>query len=143
MAIKYFNEDVPAPKFPKGLCREWIKETILTEGKIPGELSFIFCSDNYLLEVNRKYLAHDYYTDIITFDDVVGNRINGDIFISVERVRENSVEFKSEFSDELHRIIIHGVLHLLGYKDKLKKDKTLMTEKEDYYLNQLKKINVT
>lgn len=137
MSIQYFNEDVPFPNLKKRKSTNWIKETILIEEKIVGDISFIFCSDNYLLEVNKTYLNHDYYTDIITFDYVEGTRINGDIFISVDRVRENSVEFKTTVEDEMNRILIHGVLHLLGYKDKNKKDKLLMTEKEDYYLKLL------
>ena len=112
----------------------WIKETIHSEGKKSGEISFIFCSDNYLLEVNKKYLNHDYFTDIITFDYVENNIISGDIFISCDRVKENAKEFDKTFENELSRIIIHGVLHLLGYKDKVKKDKLLMTQKEDFYL---------
>lgn len=137
MGIQYFNEDVPLPKLRKRKSTSWIKETILFEGKRVGDISFIFCSDNYLLEVNKTYLDHDYFTDIITFDYVEGSLINGDIFISIDRVRENSIEFKTTFDDELNRILIHGVLHLLGYKDKNKKDKLLMTEKEDIYLKLL------
>lgn len=138
MGIQYFNEDVPFPRLRKRKSTNWIKETILTEGKIVGDISFIFCSDNYLLEVNKTYLDHDYFTDIITFDYVEGNLINGDIFISVDRVLENSAEFKTTIEDEMNRILIHGILHLLGYKDKNKKDKLLMTEKEDYFLKLLK-----
>lgn len=137
MGIQYFNEDVPLPKIKKRNSTKWIKETILSEGKRVGDISFIFCSDNYLLEVNKTYLDHDYFTDIITFDYVEGSVINGDIFISVDRVLDNSVEFTTTFEDELNRILIHGILHLLGYKDKSKKDKLLMTEKEDYYLKLL------
>jgi len=137
MGIQYFNEDVPLPKLKKRNSSNWIKTTILSEEKRVGDISFIFCSDNYLLEVNKTYLDHDYFTDIITFDYVEGNLINGDIFISVDRVLDNSVEFKTTFEDELNRILIHGVLHLLGYKDKNKKDKLLMTEKEDFYLKLL------
>jgi len=137
MGIQYFNEDVPLPKIKKRNSTKWIRETILFEGKGVGDISFIFCSDNYLLEVNKTYLDHDYFTDIITFDYVEGTLINGDIFISVDRVLDNSVEFKTTFEDELNRILIHGVLHLLGYKDKIKKDKLLMTEKEDFYLKLL------
>lgn len=137
MGIQYFNEDVPLPKLKKRKSTIWIKETILYEGKRVGDISFIFCSDNYLLEVNKTYLDHDYFTDIITFDYVEGTLINGDIFISVDRVRENSMEFKTTFDDELNRILIHGILHLLGYKDKKVKDKLLMTEKEDFFLNLL------
>jgi len=136
MSIKYFNEDVPLPK-KKRRTSNWIKETILLEEKIVGDVSFIFCSDNYLLEVNKKYLTHDYYTDIITFDYVEGELISGDIFISTDRVIENAKEFSTTMENELNRILIHGILHLLGYKDKIKKDKELMTFKEDYYLNVL------
>lgn len=134
MSVKYFNEGIAFPKVKKRITSRWIKQVISIEEKRVGDISFIFCSDEYLLDVNRKYLNHDYYTDIITFDDVEGNVINGDIFISVDRVKENSIEFQTSFENEIHRIIIHGVLHLLGYKDKAKKDKKLMTEKEDWYL---------
>jgi len=137
MGIQYFNEDVPLPKIKKRNSTKWIRETILSEEKRVGDISFIFCSDNYLLEVNKTYLDHDYFTDIITFDYVEGALINGDIFISVDRVLDNSVEFKTTFENELNRILIHGILHLLGYKDKNKKDKLLMTEKEEFYLKLL------
>lgn len=138
MSIQYFNEDVPLPKLKKRKSSNWIKHTIQAEGKRVGDISFIFCSDSYLLEVNKSYLNHDYFTDIITFDYVEGFLVSGDIFISVDRVLDNSIEFKTIFEDELNRILIHGILHLLGYKDKDKKDKILMTEKEDLYLKLLK-----
>jgi len=138
MSINFFNEDVSLPKLKKRKLISWIKNVIQSEGKKVGQVSFIFCSDDYLLEVNKKYLDHDYYTDIITFDYVEENVIQGDIFISVDRVKENSVTFRTIFEDEIHRILIHGILHLIGYKDKLKKDKHLMTTKEDFYLNELK-----
>lgn len=134
MSVHYFNEDIAFPKIKKRISSGWIKQVISIEGKRVGDISFIFCSDEYLLDVNRKYLNHDYYTDIITFDNGEGIVINGDIFISVDRVKENSKVFETSFDDEVHRILIHGVLHLLGYKDKTKKDKLLMTEKEDLYL---------
>lgn len=137
MSIQYLSEDISIPKFQKRKMTQWIKDTILTEGKIPGDMTFIFCSDQYLLEVNKQYLNHDYFTDIITFDYVENNVISGDIFISCERVKENAAEFHTGFDNELRRIIIHGVLHLIGYKDKSKKDKLLMTSKEDFYLNKL------
>lgn len=137
MSIQYCSEDLAVPKFQKRKITRWIKETITSEGKTLGDISFIFCSDTYLLEVNKQYLNHDYFTDIITFDYVEGNLISGDIFISCDRVKENAAEFKTGFDNELFRIIIHGVLHLLGYKDKSKKDKLLMTEKEDLYLKVL------
>jgi len=134
MSIQYFNEDIAFPKVKKRITSNWIKQVISIEEKRVGDISFIFCSDEYLLDVNRKFLNHDYYTDIITFDNVEDNVINGDIFISVDRVKENSIEFETSFDNEIHRILIHGVLHLLGFKDKVKKDKILMTEKEDLYL---------
>lgn len=137
MSIQYFSEDVPVPKLKRRVTSQWIKQVIASEGKRVGDISFIFCSDSYLLNVNKKYLEHDYFTDIITFDYVEGLVISGDIFISVDRVNENSVEFETTVTDELNRILIHGILHLLGYKDKQKKDKLLMTEKEDFYLNVL------
>lgn len=137
MSIHYCVEDVSSPKIQKRKITNWIKDTIVSEGKITGDISFIFCSDDYLLEVNKQYLDHDYFTDIITFDYVADNIISGDIFISCDRVKENASEFKIEYLYELSRIIIHGVLHLLGYKDKSKKDKALMTQKEDFYLKVL------
>jgi len=137
MNISFFSEDVSSPKFKKRVISTWIKNVILAEGKVTGNISFIFCSDDYLLQVNRKYLNHDFFTDIVTFDYVEGSLISGDIFISTDRVRENAVEFNTSFENELNRIMIHGVLHLLGFKDKNKKDKIQMSGKEDFYLNEL------
>lgn len=137
MSIQYCSEDISVPKFQKRKITRWIKETITSEEKTLGDISFIFCSDTYLLEVNKQYLNHDYFTDIITFDYVENGLISGDIFISCDRVKENAAEFNTGFENELFRIIIHGVLHLLGYKDKSKKDKLLMTSKEDFYLKVL------
>ncbi|HZL11112.1 MAG TPA: rRNA maturation RNase YbeY [Prolixibacteraceae bacterium] len=137
MSVMYFSEDVPFPQLKKRRTSNWIKEVIISEEKRVGDISFIFCSDNYLLEVNKKYLDHDYFTDIITFDYVEDGQINGDIFISIDRVTENSKDFNTTLDNELHRILVHGILHLLGYKDKIDKDKIIMTEKEDYYLKVL------
>lgn len=105
-----------------------------SEIKTLGDISIIFCSDNYILDVNLRYLHHDYFTDVITFDYCEGNRLSGDLFISVDSVRENAVEFGTEFDDELHRVIVHGLLHLIGYDDHTLEDQKLMREKEDYYL---------
>jgi rRNA maturation RNase YbeY len=140
MSINYFAEDISIPKIKRRLTSGWIKNTIVSEGKFPGDISFIFCSDDYLLDVNRKFLQHDYFTDIITFDYVEHGHVNGDIFISVDRVKENAGKFSKTFENELNRILIHGILHLLGYKDKEKRDKELMTEREDFYLNRLDEI---
>ncbi|WP_437921135.1 rRNA maturation RNase YbeY [Sphingobacterium sp. LRF_L2] len=139
MALKdilFFSEDVEFIVKEKQKLREWIAGTIKLEGfKRIGELNFIFCSDAYLLEINKQYLNHDTYTDIVTFDsseeeDVIA----GDIFISVERTAENASKFSVSTRDELHRVIIHGVLHLCGYHDKKKEDKELMTQKENEHL---------
>jgi len=137
MSILYFTEDVPFPKLKRRKTSDWVKKVIISEGKSVGDISFIFCSDTYLLDVNRKYLSHDYFTDIITFDYVDNKIISGDIFISTDRINDNAKEFSTTFENEIHRILVHGVLHLLGYKDKSKKDKVLMTEKENYYLKVL------
>lgn len=109
----------------------WIKEVIASEGKKAGEISFIFCNDEYLLEINQQYLDHDTYTDIISFDNSVGNILNGDIFISTERVAENASEYGVTFEEEIKRVIVHGVLHFCGYKDKSKEEAQLMRTKEE------------
>ena len=113
----------------------WIINSIINESKRVGELSFIFCTDEYLLEKNIQFLDHDTYTDIITFDYCEGDIISGDIFVSVERVTENANKFGVNFENELDRVIIHGVLHLAGYKDKSKEEANTMREKEDFYLS--------
>lgn len=134
MSIGFYNEDVACPKIRRRATGEWIKGAIKDQGKKTGDISFVFCSDAYLLEINKKYLEHNYFTDIITFDYVEGERVSGDIFISVDRVHENAELFKTSFSDELNRIIIHGVLHLVGFKDKSAEEKKVMTDMEDFYL---------
>ena len=122
------------------LCRKknlskWIAEVVLKEKRALGDIAFIFCSDRQLNKINHKYLNTNNLTDIITFDYCDGKIISGDIFISVERVRENASLYQFLFLDELHRVMIHGVLHLLGYSDKTKKGKIEMTQKEDLYLS--------
>jgi probable rRNA maturation factor len=109
----------------------WISRVIDSEAKKEGDINYIFCDDNYLLEINQQYLDHDTLTDIISFDYSVGNELHGDIFISVERVRENAEDFKVSFDEELKRVMIHGVLHYCGYKDKTESDEQLMRSKED------------
>lgn len=134
--ISFFSEDIDFTLKQKAKVRSWIGDTIKAEGfSRIGELSFVFCSDDYLLEINKQYLNHDTYTDIVTFDSSESEEvIAGDIFISVERTRENAEKFGVSETDELHRVIIHGVLHLCGYYDKEKADKELMTAKENEYL---------
>jgi len=115
--------------------KNWIKKVLKQEDKTTGNISYVFCTDNYLLNINRQFLQHDFYTDIITFDYSENNKIEGEIFISIDRVKENASTFKQPFQKELLRTIIHGVLHLCGYKDKNPKDKKRMREKEDEALN--------
>ena len=134
--IQFFEEDITFKLKNKTQIRQWISNTIVAEGFKLRELNYIFCSDAYLLQINQQYLDHDTYTDIVTFDNAEDKGIIiGDIFISIERIRENAAKFSVSESDELHRVIIHGALHLLGYKDKMPADKKKMTQKEDLYLN--------
>ncbi len=117
---------------------EWISNTILHENFKEGELNYIFCSDEYLLDKNVKFLNHNTLTDIISFDYTMGKLISGDIFISIERVLENSQTFSVSFVDELHRVMIHGILHYCGYKDSSPEQKEEMRTKENFYLAALK-----
>ena len=114
---------------------KWLKDAIVSEDKELGEINYIFCDDKYLLKKNQEYLQHDTFTDIITFDYTEENRLCADIFISIERVKENAITFAIPFETELRRVIIHGVLHLMGYKDKSQEDAEIMRSKEDYYLS--------
>lgn len=132
--VRYYCEDIKFIFKNKLANNRWLKMVAGSEIKTLGDISIIFCSDNYILDVNLRYLHHDYFTDVITFDYCEGNRLSGDLFISVDSVRENAVEFGTEFNDELHRVIVHGLLHLIGYDDHTLEDQKLMREKEDYYL---------
>ncbi len=136
--IEFYFEEVEISGFPEKETRDWVARTIQSEGGKPGDISFIFCNDAYLLELNEQYLQHDTLTDIITFDycEETG-LVSGDIFISLDRVRENAIELNLSPDEELKRVIIHGVLHLLGYKDKAPADEALMRQKENYYLTLL------
>jgi len=141
-AISFFEEDIQFKLKNKAQVRQWITQTIVAEGYKLKELTYIFCSDAYLLQINQQYLDHDTYTDIVTFDNSEEEgKIVGDIFISIERIRENAQKFKVSETDELHRVIIHGVLHLLGYTDKTTLSKEKMTQKEDEYLSKRSFIN--
>jgi rRNA maturation RNase YbeY len=132
--IAFFTENIHFRLRNKKHIRAWISDAVINEGKIPGEISVIFCNDSFLLDMNIRYLNHDTLTDIITFEYSEGPLISGDIFISIERVKENARLFSKSFNDELHRVIIHGVLHLCGYKDKTTKDTATMRKKEEAYL---------
>jgi len=114
--------------------RKWVKSILEKEGKIAGDIAYVFCNDEYLLDLNEKYLKHDTLTDIITFDYSEKETLSGDIFISIERVAENAVSYNTTLSAELGRVMAHGILHLSGYKDKTSEDKKLMRSKEDFYL---------
>ncbi len=132
--IFHHKEDVSFLPNNKIELRKWINNSIKNEGKVPSDINFIYCSDEYLLDLNKSSLNHDYYTDIITFDYCEGKEVSGDLFISIDRVRENANEMNLTFEDELHRVMIHGVLHLCGYKDKTKNDTETMRSKENFYL---------
>lgn len=115
--------------------RKWISKSIVKLGRSIGDINYIFCNDDYLLNINQEYLKHDTYTDIVSFDYSDETMLSGDIFISTERVQENATFFKTVFLDELHRVLIHGLLHFVGYKDKTDKQKLEMRKQEDYYLS--------
>jgi probable rRNA maturation factor len=133
--IYFHAENISFQLKQKMLLKRWIKHVISAEQKIPGDINYIFVSDEALLEMNRNVLNHDYYTDIITFDYCEESSISGDLFISIDRVNENSMTEKTVFENELHRVMIHGILHLCGYGDKSKAEEKKMRAKEDFYLN--------
>ena len=138
--VRYFNEDIKFSLKARILNNKWLRMVAESEVKRLGDINIIFCSDNYILDVNMKYLQHDYFTDIITFDYCEGNVLNGDLFISIDSVRENARFYGTEFEDELNRVIVHGVLHLIGYDDHTEADQKTMRSKEDYYLELRKSI---
>lgn len=131
MAISYYAEDIKLPAIKKRATNTWIKEVAKAYDKKVGNIAYIFCSDEKILEVNKQYLQHDYYTDIITFDYTEEDVISGDLFISLDTVKSNSEQFHTDYNEELHRIIIHGILHLCGINDKGPGERELMTEKEN------------
>lgn len=134
-AIQFFEEDISYTLKDKTKIRQWIIAAIIAEGFKLSELSYIFCSDAYLLQINQQYLNHDTYTDVISFGhSEEEDEIAGDIFISIPRIRENARKFNVSETEELHRVIIHGTLHLLGYTDKSVAAKKRMTKREDFYL---------
>ena len=132
----YFFQDTSFSFKQRRLNNLWLKTVAGSEAKTLGQVNIIFCSDNYILDVNQKYLSHDYFTDVITFDYCEGNTLSGDIFISVDSVRENAIEYgAASFEEELNRVIVHGLLHLIGYDDKTTSQQKVMRSKEDYYLD--------
>lgn len=132
--ISYFFEDTDFIFKGKALNNRWLKIVAESEIRRLGQISIIFCSDNYILDINQRFLQHDYFTDIITFDYCEGDRLSGDLFISVDSVRENAIEYGSSFNDELNRVMVHGILHLIGYDDHTDEDIRQMRSKENYYL---------
>lgn len=137
--IQYFSENIPMPALKKQKINRWIKQTANNYEKKVGEIAYIFCNNERILEINRQYLQHDYYTDIITFDDSTDSTISGDIFISLETVKSNAEDFSVDFEEELHRVIIHGILHLCGQDDITPELKAEMIRKENKALEELKK----
>ena len=115
--ISYYFEDTDFIFKNKTLNNRWLRLVAESEIRRIGQVSIIFCSDNYILDINQKYLQHDYFTDIITFDYCEGDRLSGDLFISVDSVRENALEYGTDFKEELNRVIVHGLLHLIGYDE--------------------------
>jgi rRNA maturation RNase YbeY len=134
-AIQFFSEKIRYRLPNPGKTKTWVKSVIKKEGASLEGINFIFCTDKYLQEINIEYLNHKTFTDIITFNYGDKKTIEGDVYISIERVKENALKFQVPFQHELHRVIIHGVLHLLGYNDKTKTEKARMREKEDAYLS--------
>lgn len=131
MAISFYTEDIELPQINQQAVANWIREVAKMYNKRVGDISYIFCSDEKILEVNRQYLKHDYYTDIITFDYTAGNRLSGDLFISLDTVRSNSESLHTPYNEELHRTIIHGILHLCGINDKGPGEREIMEANEN------------
>ena len=134
--IQYSSEDI-APIEIKQKTTDWLTSLLISEGFKAGKIHYIFMSDEALLKINRQFLHHDYYTDIITFDYVRGKTVSGDIFVSLPRIKENARIHNTDYNLEVHRVLAHGLLHLCGYKDKTADEQCLMRERENFYLNLL------
>lgn len=130
--IQFFYENLPESVNTD--YKQWLEDLILSEGKKLGEINYIFCDDEYLLKINQDYLQHDYYTDIITFDYVKGKTISAEIFVSLQRISDNASTLSRDYEDELRRVLAHGILHLIGYKDKTEEEEKEMRRMEDLYL---------
>ena len=137
--ISYHTEDIKKPNICTRRTSAWVKKVAASHGKTIGEIAYIFCSDPYILEVNKQYLQHDYFTDVITFDYTEGSKISGDIFISLDTVETNAEQFGVDFYEELERVIIHGILHLCGFKDKEPAEEAKMREEENKAISSLEK----
>jgi rRNA maturation RNase YbeY len=133
--IRFFTEDIQFELKQKNKLRKWIESVLVQNKKKAESINYIFTSDQYLLDINKQYLNHNYFTDIITFNNASAQEsLQADIFISVERVKDNAKSLKTPFTDELHRVMIHGILHLIGFDDKTDQGKTEMRKKENHYL---------
>lgn len=137
--INYFFEDTNFKFNKRRATSKWLKSAIALENKKLGDISIIYCSDDYLLEINKQYLSHDYYTDVITFNYCEGDLISGDIFISVDTIKANAEEYGASFDNELCRVMVHGILHLIGYDDDCESNQLIMRQKEDFYLERYDK----
>jgi rRNA maturation RNase YbeY len=126
-----FNYELDFKLDQEGLYADWISNVISSENMVEGDINYIFCDDDYLVEINKRYLDHDTLTDIISFDYSIRNKLQGDIFISIERVGENAIDFNVDFNEELKRVMVHGILHYCGYKDKIEDEERLMRQKEE------------
>lgn len=138
--IRYFNQDIKFDFRSKRLNSSWLSSVASSEGKKIGDICVVFCSDEYILKTNVQFLSHEYYTDIITFDYCEGDILSGDLIISIDSVRDNAQHYGSNFDEELHRVIVHGLLHLIGFDDHKPEDIVVMRSKENQYLDLRKKI---
>jgi len=138
VAIQFFNEEVDFTLPHRNSIKLWIMQVVKSCGYQVKDINLIFCSESKILSINKQFLNHDYYTDIISFPYNSGQNISGDIFISIPTVEHNAKKFGQSFNDELNRVIVHGVLHLVGFNDKNQEERRLMSEKEDYWLDILK-----
>ena len=135
--IRFYQKETNFDLQYKAIIKKWIKGVVEASGKTVGDVNIIFCNDPSILEINQQFLGHDYYTDIITFDYCEGNTVSGELYISVDTVEANAQEYNETFRNEMHRVIIHGILHLLGYDDHSEEDIAQMREQEDLALDDL------
>ncbi len=142
MPVSFHKESISFRLSDARLLKAWVKQVIETRGKTLGDVTYVFCSDEYLLQMNQEHLQHDYYTDIITFDYTDSETISGDLFISIDRVKDNALKEAVDFNVELRRVMIHGILHLLGLKDKKKDDQKAMRDAENQSLSLFEALNV-
>ncbi len=139
--IEFYYEQVPDNQVNENIIKSWISKIITGNNSFLGSINYIFCNDDYILDINKQYLNHDYYTDIITFDYCDNKIISGDLFISLDTVLSNSEKFSTTYTQELYRVIIHGILHLLGFKDKSEEEVAEMRNQEELALDLLKTIS--